>query len=82
MTKHNNSKKIYESTKSYLKSWVNNQGWNMATARLPIAKPKEEKIPESLINEERARVKQKFWKVGRQNSKYKTIIQTLYGGDL
>lgn len=52
----------------------------MATARVPIHKDKEEKIPESLINEERARVKQKFWKVGRQNSKYKAIIQTLYGG--
>lgn len=28
-----NRKKIYDSTKKYLKTWVSNQGWNSFTSR-------------------------------------------------
>jgi hypothetical protein len=38
-------------------------------------------VEEKFISEEKARTKQKFFKVGRSNTRYNSIVKTLYGSE-
>lgn len=50
----------------------------MHTARI-VVKVEDNKGEEKFISEEKARAKQKFFKIGRSNTRYNSIVKTLYG---